>query len=79
MANPSGAFSGAGAASGDHPEARNGERPQSFPRISSPVSFVAFLGFPLFSTSQAKPIFAAGVLIPAKKEPLHYLPFECRT
>ena len=39
---------------------------QYFPRISSPFCFFAFLGFPLFSTNQAKNIFFAGVLIPAK-------------
>ena len=37
-----------------------------FPRISSPFCFVAFLGFPLLSTNQAKQYVFAGVLIPAK-------------
>ena len=40
--------------------------PLIFPRISSPFSFLAFLGSPLFSTNQAKVFFFAGVLIPAK-------------
>ena len=36
------------------------------PRISSPFYVVAFLGFPLFSTTGQKSYFFAGVLIPAK-------------
>ena len=36
-----------------------------FPRIRSSFCFVAFWGFPLFSTSQATTIFFAGVLVPA--------------
>ena len=42
-----------------------------FPRISSPFSFFAFLGSPLFSTNQAKSILFAGVLIPAKSIGFH--------
>ena len=39
---------------------------RSFPRIVSLSIFVAFFGFPLFSTTRQKVSFLAGVLIPAK-------------
>ena len=43
--------------------------PFYFPGINFPFSFFAFLGFPLFSTNQAKKIFFDGVLIPARFNP----------
>ena len=48
--------------------------PLYFPRISSSFYFFAFLGFPLFSTNQAKNVlfFFAGVLIPAKYSVLYF-------
>ena len=47
----------------------------SFPRISS-IFLLYFLGFPLFSTIQAKKVyFVAGVLVPACQGSWHRGPF----